>query len=95
MKDQARLFIAIALSFVVFFVWQLIFVDKEKERRQPPQPSREAPVRAGRRPGALRQRRRGRRPGRSAISPANAGVEAAGLIARNHFAAGAFSLSIR
>jgi YidC/Oxa1 family membrane protein insertase len=47
MKDQARLFIAIALSFVVFFVWQLIFVDKEKEERQPPQPSQETPVAPG------------------------------------------------
>ncbi|HIJ54690.1 MAG TPA: membrane protein insertase YidC [Deltaproteobacteria bacterium] len=47
MKDQARLFIAIALSFVVFFAWQLIFVDKEKEKIQPPQPSQEAPVATG------------------------------------------------
>ncbi len=47
MKDQARLFIAIALSFVVFFVWQLIFVDKDKEKSQPPQPSQEAPIAPG------------------------------------------------
>jgi len=47
MKDQARLFIAIALSFVVFFAWQLIFVDKEKEKIQPPQPGKEAPIAKG------------------------------------------------
>ena len=47
MKDQARLFIAIALSFVVFFVWQLFSDDKEKEKRQPPQPRQEAPVAPG------------------------------------------------
>ena len=47
MKDQARLFIAIALSFVVFFAWQLFFVDKEKEKIQPPQPGKEAPIAKG------------------------------------------------
>ncbi len=47
MKDQARLFIAIALSFAVFLVWQLIFVDKEKEKTQPPQPGQEAPIAPG------------------------------------------------
>jgi len=28
--EQGRLFLAIALSFVIFFVWNFFFVDKEK-----------------------------------------------------------------
>jgi len=33
--EQGRLFLAIALSFVVFFVWQALFVDKEPVDQQP------------------------------------------------------------
>ena len=38
--EQARLFIAIALSFLVFFIWQALFVDKEA----PQQPKPSAPL---------------------------------------------------
>ena len=47
MNDQARLFIAIAISFLVFFVWQLFFVEKDKEKIPPPQPGKEAPITSG------------------------------------------------
>ena len=47
MNDQARLFIAIAISFLVFFVWQLFFVEKDKEMIPPPQPGKEAPITTG------------------------------------------------
>ncbi|MEW6670784.1 MAG: membrane protein insertase YidC [Thermodesulfobacteriota bacterium] len=34
--EQARLFIAIALSFIIFFIWQALFVDKEAAQPQKP-----------------------------------------------------------
>ena len=37
--DQARLFIAILLSFLLFFVWELFFVDKETLKQQSIAPS--------------------------------------------------------
>lgn len=33
--EQGRLFLAIALSFIIFFVWQALFVDKEPVDQQP------------------------------------------------------------
>ena len=39
--DQARLFIAIALSFLVFFLWQLLFVEKEPVKQTERQPKKE------------------------------------------------------
>ena len=56
MNDQPRLFIAIALSFVVFLVWQFIFVDDEKEKVQPPQPVIEAPVAPGQPPAIEKEK---------------------------------------
>ena len=38
--EQSRLFIAIALSFLVFFVWQFLFVEKEPAK-QPGQQTKE------------------------------------------------------
>ena len=35
--EQARLFIAIALSLLVFLLWQVFFVDKQPEPTRPPQ----------------------------------------------------------
>jgi YidC/Oxa1 family membrane protein insertase len=37
--EQSRLFIAIALSFLVFFAWQALFVDKEAQQQKPAPPS--------------------------------------------------------
>ena len=34
--EQARLFIAIALSFLIFFAWEIFFVDNDAEKRQDP-----------------------------------------------------------
>lgn len=44
--DQARLFIAIALSFLLFFLWELFFVDKEslKQKNLEPLPPQTAKV---------------------------------------------------